>query len=124
MRDMQAGRVPSFPTWEDFKRTMVEFFHPTGLEMQARMDLRRLRRTGRVQVLLQDLPAVGDPGALHGPRHHSGHVCPWTPGPRPDLRPAEEAPHLLEAIETAETYEVSTEEDHRGGRAHRPPRTG
>ena len=48
--DMQAGRAPQFATWEDFKRVMVDFFHPTGLEVHARLELRRLRQTGRVQA--------------------------------------------------------------------------
>ena len=115
--DMQAGRVPSFPTWEDFKRTMVEFFHPTGLEMQARMDLRRLRQTGRVQSycrifqrLVTQVPSM-DQGTIVDTFVHGlkDHVRAFVRQRRPRT--------LLEAIETAETYEVSTEEDHRGGRA-------
>ena len=113
--DVQAGRIPPFPTWEDFKRTMVEFFHPTGLEMQARMDLRRLRQTGRVQAycrifqrLVTQVPSM-DQGTIVDTFVHGlkDHVRAFVRQRRPRT--------LLEAIETAETYEVSTEEDYRGG---------
>ena len=110
---MQAGRAPQFATWEDFKRVMVDFFHPTGLEVHARLELRRLRQTGRVQAycrifqrLVTQVPTM-DQGTIIDTFVHGlkDAVRAFVRQRRPRT--------LLEAIEAAETYEVSTEEDYR-----------
>ena len=121
--DIQTGHAPDFADWQAFKEAMIGFFHPTGLEMQARMELRRIRQTGRVQAycrifqrLVTQVPSM-DQGTIidtfvHGLKENVRAFV-------RQRRPAT----LLQAIEAAETFEVSVEEDYRGSHvpaAHHP----
>ena len=121
--DIQAGRAPDFASWEEFKRTMCEYFHPTGLEVTARLELRRLQQTGRVQAyarifqrLVTQIPTM-DQGTIVDTFTHG--LKDATRAFVRQRRPA----NLLAAIEAAETFELSTAEDYHGpppGRADRP----
>ena len=111
--EIQAGRVAPFTTWEDFKATLIFFFHPTGLELQARMQLRELKQNGRVTAYIRVFQRI----ATNIPTMDQGTVVDaFVHGLRDKVRAfvrTRRPSTLLEAIEAAETYEMSTYEDHR-----------
>ena len=94
---------------------LIFFFHPTGLELQARMQLRELKQNGRVTAYIRVFQRI----ATNIPTMDQGTIIDtFVHGLKDAVRAfvRQRRPRtLLEAIEAAETYEVSTEEDYRGG---------
>ena len=111
--EIQAGRVASFATWEEFKTTLITFFHPTGLELHSRMQLRDLRQTGRVTAYIRVFQRI----ATNIPSMDQGTIVDaFVHGLRDRIRAfvrTQRPTTLLQAIEAAETFEMSIYEDHR-----------
>lgn len=115
-REIQTGEAYEFASWQDFKDSMVRFFHPAGTEQQARNTLRNLRQTGKVhsyvkvfqRALLQishmDIGTQVDT-FVHGLRDE---VRQYVRTRRPQT--------ILEAVEAAETFEDSLYENFRDAR--------